>query len=100
MQTGHRTRLWPALLRFLLAAGALLLLGRPFAESAAQVAELSGWGLTFVGTLLVGLSTSLPELVTSIAAFRMGSSGLAVGNLFGSNAVNMVVFLEIGRAHV
>src|SRR3546814_13135455 len=32
MQTGHRTRLWPALLRFLLAAGALLLLGRPFAN--------------------------------------------------------------------
>jgi len=96
--TDHRTRLWPALTQFSLAAGALLLLGKPFAQSAAHVAELSGWGLTFVGTLLVGLSTSLPELVTSITAFRMGASGLAVGNLFGSNAVNMVVFLAMDLA--
>lgn len=97
-QLSQRTRLWPALLQFAVAAGALLVLGRPFAEAAVRVAEISGLGTTFVGTLLVGLSTSLPELVTSIAAFRMGASGLAVGNLFGSNAVNMVVFLGMDLA--
>lgn len=97
-QPSQRTRLWPALVQFAVAAGALLVLGRPFAEAAVRVAEISGLGTTFVGTLLVGLSTSLPELVTSIAAFRMGASGLAVGNLFGSNAVNMVVFLGMDLA--
>jgi cation:H+ antiporter len=34
----------------------------------------------------------LPELVTSLAAVRMGAFDLAVGNLFGSNAINMVIF--------
>lgn len=96
--TSQRTRLYPALLQFSLAAAALLVIGKPFAESAVRLAELSGLGVTLVGTLLVGVSTSLPELVTSIAAFRMGSSGLAVGNLFGSNAVNMVVFLAMDLA--
>jgi len=96
--TSHHRRLYPALLQFAMAAGALLVLGRPFAEAAVRVSEISGLGTTFVGTLLVGLSTSLPELVTSITAFRMGSSGLALGNLFGSNAVNMVVFLAMDLA--
>jgi cation:H+ antiporter len=70
-----------------------------FAYSAERIAELTGLGQTFIGTLLVGLSTSLPELVTAFAAARIGAFDLAVGNLFGSNAFNMVVFLPMELAH-
>jgi cation:H+ antiporter len=70
-----------------------------FAYSAKQIAELTGIGHTFMGTWLVGLSTSLPELVACVAAVRMGAFDLAVGNLFGSNAFNMAVFFAMDVAH-
>ena len=41
----------------------------------------------------------LPEFVTSLAAVRLGAFDLAVGNLFGSNAVNMVIFVPLDLAH-
>jgi cation:H+ antiporter len=66
-----------------------------FARTAITVAQLSGLGESFVGTFLVGASTSFPELVASAAAVRLGATQLAVGNLFGSNAFNMIVFLAM-----
>ena len=58
-----------------------------------QLAEATGLGRTFVGTTMVALATSLPEIVTTLEAVRLGSLELAVGNIFGSNAFNMVVLL-------
>ena len=48
------------------------------------------WELTggFVGFSLVAVGTSLPELVTTLAAARRGETGLIVGNLLGSNVFN------------
>lgn len=83
---------------FGLLALAVLVAGPAFAWSAHALARASGLGDTLVGTLLVGLATSLPELVTSVAAVRMGAFDLAVGNLFGSNALNMVLFLPMDLA--
>jgi cation:H+ antiporter len=42
-----------------------------------------------VGTALVALVTSLPELVTTLAALRIGADDMAIGNLFGSNLFNV-----------
>jgi cation:H+ antiporter len=88
-----------ALLRFGVASAAVVLAAPAFAWSAKRIAELTGLGTTFIGTWLVGLATSLPELVTAVAAVRLGAVDLAVGNLFGSNAFNMVVFLAMDVAH-
>ena len=84
---------------FLLAAAAILVVAPAFARSANAVAEVTGLGTTFVGTWIVGFSTSLPELVTSIAAVRMGASDLALGNLFGSNGFNMAIFFALDLAN-
>ncbi len=81
-----------------LAAAVIAIAAPVFAASAARVAELTGIGTTFVGTLLVGMATSLPELVTSLTAVRIGALDLAIGNLFGSNAVNMVLVLPLDLA--
>jgi len=76
-----------------------LLVAAPFlAGSANAIAEQSGISTTFIGTSLVGISTSLPELVTAIAAVRLGAFDLAVGNLFGSNAFNMAAFFFVDVA--
>jgi cation:H+ antiporter len=83
------------------AACALVLLAASplLAASAREIAELTGIGTTFVGTTLVAVTTSLPELVTSLAAVRLGAFDLAVGNLFGSNAFNMGAFFFADLAY-
>ena len=48
-------------------------------------------GATFVGAVFLALSTSLPEIVTSVAAVRLGKIDLALGNIFGSNMFNIFV---------
>jgi cation:H+ antiporter len=94
-----RARLRRATLGFGVAALAILAAAPAFAWSAQRIAELSGLGTTFVGAALVGLATSLPELVTSLAAARLGAYDLAIGNVFGSNAFNMAIFLPLDLAH-
>lgn len=82
------------------AAALVIVLAAPFlAEAAGLIAETTGLGGTFVGTTLVALSTSLPELVASLAAIRMGAPDLAMGNIFGSNVFNMVLLLPIDIAY-
>src|SRR5690606_9257982 len=87
-----------AVVRFLAATVVIIVAAPVFASSAVRIAELTGIATSFVGTLLVGVTTSLPELVTSIAAMRMGAVDLAIGNLLGSNAVNMVIFVPLDFA--
>jgi len=64
--------------------GAVLL-----AHSADILAQETGLGGTFVGSLFLAAATSLPELVVTVSALKMGQVDLAVGNIFGSNMVNM-----------
>jgi cation:H+ antiporter len=59
----------------------------------AQPPEAGGLGLgqTFVGTVFLAFSTSLPELVVAISAVRMGCFDMAFGNVLGSNMFNLAV---------
>jgi cation:H+ antiporter len=84
-----------ALAGFTLCAFVIVIAGPYLAEAAGVLAEKSGLGKTFVGTTLVALSTSLPELVSMIAALRMGATDLAIGNVFGSNAFNMILLAPL-----
>lgn len=77
------------LLGFGLAALALIFITPIMVRNANQIAEISGLGTTFIGTTLVALVTSLPELVTTLAAIKIGAADMAIGNLFGSNLFNM-----------
>ncbi len=74
---------------FLLAAGALVVITPMMVQNANEIAEITGLGTTFIGTTLVALVTSLPELVTTLAAIKIGANDMAIGNLFGSNMFNM-----------
>jgi cation:H+ antiporter len=59
--------------------------------AAAGLAAATGMGESFVGSLFVAASTSMPEMVVSVAAARMGALDLAAANLFGSNLFNIGV---------
>ncbi|MFA5725332.1 MAG: sodium:calcium antiporter, partial [Candidatus Omnitrophota bacterium] len=56
--------------------------------------ELAGGlnlGRSFVGSLFLGLATTLPEITVSLAAIRLGAKELAVANMLGSNLFNMTI---------
>lgn len=88
-----------AVVMFAAASGVILIAAPQLAVAAEGIAVITGIGRTFMGTWLVGFSTSLPELVTSLAAVRLRAYDLAVGNLFGSNALNMCIFVLLDIAH-
>jgi cation:H+ antiporter len=93
------TTLGKALAGFAVCAGAILLAGPFLAHAADELATKSGLGGTFVGTTLVAFSTSLPELVSSFAALRLGAHDLAIGNVFGSNTFNMILLVPLDVMH-
>lgn len=74
---------------FTLAALLLGLITPVMVRGSEVIAEISGLGTSFIGSTLVAFVTSLPELVTTISASKIGAVEMAVGNLFGSNMFNM-----------
>jgi cation:H+ antiporter len=97
--TGVAGGLQSALIGFTVMSLAILLAAPVLAYSAKNIAEITGLSTSFVGTTLVAIATSLPELVTSLAAVRIGAFDLAVGNLFGSNAFNMAALFVADLAY-
>ncbi len=83
--------LWRAGLGFTVASGILVVVAPWLVSSGVGISEVTGLSTGFVGMLLLATVTSLPELVTTIAAVRLGAYDLAVGNLFGSNIFNMFI---------
>ncbi|MBI5236831.1 MAG: sodium:calcium antiporter [Deltaproteobacteria bacterium] len=90
----------------IIAAGAIM----PFLGE--RLAHETGLGMSFVGTYFIGITTSLPELVVSIAAFRIGAVDMAVANIFGSNMFDIFIlaiddlfyakgplFTDVSRTH-
>lgn len=88
-----------SLLGFGFAAAAILLAAPFMANAASGISDQTGLERSFVGATFLAVVTSLPELVTALAAVRIGAYDLAVGNLFGSNAFNMLTLLFADLAY-
>lgn len=87
-------------LRYAFAAIVVIGAGVALPFVAKAIAGQMGWSQSFVGTLLVALATSLPEMVVTIAALRIGAIDMAIGNLFGSNLFNILVLVVDDIAYV
>jgi cation:H+ antiporter len=74
-----------------LAAIAVIAAGCWLPFVAADIAELMGWGQSFVGTLLVAAVTSAPEVAVTISALRIGAIDMAIANLLGSNLFDILI---------
>lgn len=72
--------------------------GQVVVYGAKAVAKAFGMSETLIGLTIVAVGTSLPELVTSVVAARKGETGLAVGNVVGSNIFNILFILGISSA--
>lgn len=67
--------------------------GELLVRGSVRVAEKLGVSPLLIGLTLVGFGTSTPELVTSVEASLIGSPGIAVGNIVGSNIANILLIL-------
>jgi cation:H+ antiporter len=67
-----------------------------FGERIANHFELSE---TFFGTVFLAITTSLPEVVVSISALRLGALDMAMGNLLGSNVFNIAILALLDFFH-
>ena len=59
------------------------------------IAKQTGLGTSFVGFVLVGMSTSLPELSTIVAAIRLRRYEMAIGDILGSNVYNLLLIFVV-----
>ena len=77
--------------------GLLCLIGGSnlFVEGATAVAANLGVSEAVIGLTIVAGGTSLPELATSVVSARKGNSGIAIGNVLGSNVFNILAILGI-----
>ncbi len=79
------------LLRYSLFALVIIVAALALPFFAEHIASDTGLDKSFVGTLFLAVSTSLPEIAVSVAAVRAGSIDLSVGNLLGSNLFNVFI---------
>ena len=82
---------------FLLLVGFLLLVKGAdwFVEGAASIAKKMGIPQLIVGLTIVAMGTSMPEAAVSITAAINNNAGITVGNVLGSNIMNILIILGI-----
>lgn len=89
--------LFPLALRFTALAAVLALAGWVISKCGVQISTRLGISATAVGALMTAVATSLPELITTLAAVRRGALQLAVGGIIGGNSFD-VLFLSAADA--
>lgn len=78
-------------LYFAISAAFIIGAGTWLAIIGEEVAQITGWGESFIGSLLIGFATTLPEITVSFTAMRMGAIDMAFANMIGSNLFNMTI---------
>ena len=81
--------------KFALAAAAVIGTGIWLSFIGSEIAETYNWDASFVGSLFLAISTSMPELVVTIAALRLGAIDMAVANILGSNMFNIAIIFPV-----
>lgn len=77
--------------RFGLAAAVVLVAGSWLPQVADGLATALGLSRSFVGTVLMAVVTTLPEMAVTLGALRLGALDMAIGNLLGSNLFNVMI---------
>lgn len=86
---------WKSILWIVVGLAAIIAGGQAVVYAAKSIARDLGMTETLIGLTIVAVGTSLPELVTSVVAARKGETGMAVGNVVGSNIFNMMFILGV-----
>ncbi len=91
----HKFTLRQVIIRYIGFASIIIWAALFLPHFAEKIALMTGLGQSFVGTIFIAISTSLPEIAVSLAAIRMGSIDMSVGNLLWSNIFNVfILFID------
>ena len=85
-----RGHLWA---KFLISSIVIIAAGFWLARVGKAIVDTYGWNEMYVGLLLLAVATSLPEVVVSFTALKLGSREMAVGNILGSNFFNIFIII-------
>ena len=86
----------PVAVLMIIGGGAGLAFGGQWIVNGARaIARSAGMSEALVGLMIISIGTSLPELATSVVAARQGNTDLAVGNVVGSNVLNVLWILGV-----
>jgi len=91
----HTLPVWCNVLIFLAAGALIWFAGFRLAIYADAIAERKNLGRAFVGALLLGVATSLPEIATTVTAAGLGNASLAVSNLMGGVSAQIAVLAVV-----
>lgn len=91
----HTMATWKAIAWFIVGLGCLVFGSNLFVDSASSIARTLGLSDAVIGLTIVAGGTSLPELATSVVAARKGNSAIAIGNVVGSNVLNILLILGL-----
>jgi cation:H+ antiporter len=80
-----------ALFFFVVAALVIVIAGTTVADTGEAIARQTGISQTLFGSFFIAITTSLPEVVTTFAAVRLGILDMAIGNIFGANLFNLLI---------
>jgi len=86
-------------IRFALAAAAIIAAGIWLSFIGDEISETTGWSATFVGSLFLAITTSMPELVVTMAALRLGAIDMAVADILGSNMFNIAIIAPVDLSY-
>ena len=86
-------KVWQIVVYILLGLAGVVAGGEMVSSSAQYLALAMGMSQTLVGLTIVALGTSLPELATSIVSAKRGVNDLALGNIIGSNIINITLII-------
>lgn len=95
----HQLRLWRLIVQTTAAGAAILLAGVVLAHTAEALAEQTGLGTSFVGAVMLGMATSMPEVSTAVAAVRLHRYEMAIADVFGTNLFNVTIIVVVDALH-
>lgn len=81
---------WKGSVLFVLGLAGLIVGGELFLKGSVELADALGLSPAAIGVTVVALGTSLPELATSVVAAYRRQGDIAVGNVVGSNIINIL----------
>lgn len=97
--SGEAVSLRRLLMQTAATGAAILAAGFLLARSGEALAEQTGLGISFFGAVLLGFSTSLPEVSTVLAAVRLKRYEMAMADVFGTNLFNVTIIVAVDALH-
>ena len=94
-EAGEMMPVWKVLLFIAAGLAALIFGGNIFVDGATAIARVLGLSEAVIGITIVSAGSSLPELAVSVSAARKGNVGIALGNVLGSNILNIFFILGV-----